>query len=108
MTDQITICGYSDDIVYIEGDLKAELYSYGNCHLFFDNGLIVEVAYDGEWNFHTVEEGSSQAIENVASGTSVAEEIAGRDYTEVLRVKSEKISQVAMVKGDIEIEVEMS
>jgi len=106
MTDEITIYGYSDDVVYIDGDYKNDFYSYGDCHIFFDNGLIVEVTYDGEWQFHVVEGGQSQSIENIASGTSLAEEEAGRDYTEVLKVKSDKISQATMVKGDFDIEVD--
>jgi hypothetical protein len=59
MTKQIKIGGYSDDVVTFDTDSGYdETYMAGDeSIIMFDNGVEIDVSFDGSWNFDVVDRG---------------------------------------------------
>jgi len=57
----ITITGYSDDIVDVEGDISEEIYGLEDGgFLAFSDGTLIQVDYDknGVWQFYVMAKGN--------------------------------------------------
>lgn len=60
----LKICGLSDDIISLDGDVTEELYPEldddGHVFLFCSDGTVIEVCFDGSWTFRRVVWGESR------------------------------------------------
>ena len=56
----LTVTGYSDDLIEIEGDITEEIdvpYNDQNGYIAFSDGTLLKVVYDGLWRFFIVNQG---------------------------------------------------
>ena len=63
MSTKITICGASDDLIEIDGDIREEIYAIDEkpTHLAFSEGTVLSIQYDddGCWRIHQIKKGSA-------------------------------------------------
>jgi hypothetical protein len=88
---KVTIRGHSDDIIYIEGDFREELYykepktdaKVSRNFLAFGDGTLLSIFYDGEWRINRKKAGS-------AIYTKVeANEAGGGSYSDIVTLEGD-------------------
>lgn len=78
---QVTIFGYSDDLIEVRGDIHDELGAYGGGVFGFDDGTILRADYGdttGTWRFEVLATGNGSSLVRIHNPQDGDED----DYTE--------------------------
>lgn len=82
----ISIFGYSDDLVEVEGDIYEEFpstYKHDD-YIATSNGLLMKVSYDGVWRMHVIRNPNDTPFEHHPAGSEKATQY--NDYTELVEI----------------------
>ena len=98
----ITVYGYSDDLIELEGDIEDELDSYDlpmGSLLLFSDGTLLKVTYSDVWTIDVVEKGPNSNVSKIAAVSPEDQEYSDRvtidplDDTIITWVKRIKLSE---------------
>jgi len=98
---ELTLYGYSDDILQIRGDMKKEIYPPQEYQLLLSDGTLLKISLDWDWHIEVESTGPGTTYEKYSAGSDKAESITGSDKSDVVKLFNEQEITKAFVIDEV-------